>query len=296
MRVAYNHDIHPARLSQALVPRRGPNRIAGPGLCGVRYPRPAYYPGANHHLPTAVGARPYRSSAAWRGRGDLRARMSLPSPTVSVLVRLFERVACYIDGFNLYHGLQSDERCKHHRWLDLWSFCSSLMEKGEILGRVVYCTAVPDWDRGKHDRHRTYIAALESRGVTVVEGRFQPDAVACRATCQELWNAYNEKMTDVNLATTMFIDAVADRFDRAYLITGDSDQVPTIKALAAFDRPRPVTVVFPPKRTSEHLRQIADQNRRLGWKSFRSHQLPDTIRLDSGRTIRRPARWDPPAP
>ena len=41
----------------------------------------------------------------------------------------------------------------------------------------------------------------------------------------------NEKMTDVNIATHLIIDAFQDRYDMAMLISGDSDLVPPIKAV-----------------------------------------------------------------
>jgi len=47
------------------------------------------------------------------------------------------------------------------------------------------------------------------------------------------WTVNNEKMTDVNIATNMMIDAYTNAFDIAYVISGDSDLVPPIRAIRA---------------------------------------------------------------
>ena len=50
-------------------------------------------------------------------------------------------VICYIDGFNLYHGLRSKGWRKYY-WLDLWALAERFLKRGQTLVEVVYCTTL----------------------------------------------------------------------------------------------------------------------------------------------------------
>ncbi|MBK6933512.1 MAG: NYN domain-containing protein [Saprospirales bacterium] len=43
--------------------------------------------------------------------------------------------------------------------------------------------------------------------------------------------AFSKKMTDVNIATEMMMDAFTDTYDTALLISGDTDLIPPINAI-----------------------------------------------------------------
>lgn len=81
------------------------------------------------------------------------------------------RVACYIDGFNLYHAIDAlgDHLLK---WIDLRSLAQSYLGADDELIRTVFFTAVNTWDQAKRQRHVNYIKALEATGVDVVRSRF----------------------------------------------------------------------------------------------------------------------------
>lgn len=74
------------------------------------------------------------------------------------------RVACYIDGFNLYHAIDAlnDPLLK---WTDLKALASSYLGKDDRLVRTVFFTAFNTWDQGKRQRHVNYVKALEATGV-----------------------------------------------------------------------------------------------------------------------------------
>ena len=206
------------------------------------------------------------------------------------------RVSLYIDGFNLYHGMKADSRIHAFRWLDLRSLGESLLAPGEELEQVVYFTALAYWDPGKRRRHETYIRALESVRVEAVLGHYQPVAQVCLASCGEVFDAHVEKKTDVNIATRVLVDSAHDRFDWAYLLTADSDQVPTIRAVRELAPTKKICIIAPPKRNSDDLRKVADRYRQLGWKSFRDHLLPSEVQTADGFKIRCPREWLPPSP
>lgn len=202
------------------------------------------------------------------------------------------RITVYVDGFNLYHGLKEHSKARAYRWLDLSALARSLLHEGHELRRVLYFTSVPPWHSEKRSRHELYIEALQSTGVEVVRGRFQKDSQKCRAKCQELFDVYVEKLTDVNIATRMIEDAVLDRTDGLYLVTGDADQAPAIRALRVLAPEKPVHVIFPPRRHSAELQQVANSSTGpLGYRTLKRCVLPDEIILPGGRTIRKPPSW-----
>lgn len=202
------------------------------------------------------------------------------------------RATFYVDGFNLYHGLKEHSKARAYRWLNLWALSDSLLLPGHRLERVLYFTSLPPWNDQKIARHQVYIDALKSVGVTVVEGRFQKDTRVCFATCRLPFDVYVEKLTDVNIATRMIEDAVLDRTDWIYLMTGDADQAPAIRTLRTLAPEKGVRVIFPPRRHSTELEKVAnDYLGPLVHRKIKPHVLPDTITLPDGRKIHKPANW-----
>jgi hypothetical protein len=71
-----------------------------------------------------------------------------------------------------------------------------------------------------------------------------------------------EKGTDVNIAVWMLSDYMRRKTipalpEASFLITGDSDQAPTIRRLRDVDSTYPVYVAFPPMRVSGELERYA---------------------------------------
>lgn len=202
------------------------------------------------------------------------------------------RTTVYVDGFNLYHGLKEHSKARAYRWLNLRSLSEAILLPGHHLERVVYFTSLPPWNQQKIARHQVYMDALGSVGVEIVKGRFQRDTQKCFADCQSLFDVYVEKLTDVNIATRMIEDAVLDRTDWIYLMTGDADQAPAIRTLRTLVPQKGIRVIFPPRRRSTELERMADHPLGpLGYRDLKDHLLPQTITLATGRTIHKPDTW-----
>jgi uncharacterized LabA/DUF88 family protein len=208
-----------------------------------------------------------------------------PSPTEAT-----ERVTFYVDGFNLYHGLKEHSKARAYRWLNLWTFAQGHLSANQTLDRVIYFTSVPPWSQAKAARHERYIAALESAGVEVVRGRFQRDETTCFGSCGELFYRYTEKLTDVLIATALVQDGVEGRYDCAYLVSGDADQAPAVRTLRKMAPRAKVHVLFPPRRHSAELTQVAHACTPLGYRDFKPYQFPDVLNV-RGRVIERPTSW-----
>ncbi|MGH9115459.1 MAG: NYN domain-containing protein [Acidimicrobiales bacterium] len=121
-------------------------------------------------------------------------------------------------------------------------------------------------------------------------GRFQEKNLTCRS-CGGSWKAYEEKETDVSIAVSMVEDAALGRFDTALLVSADSDLCPAIRSVRRVRPGARVVAVFPPKRRSDELRQVADASFTLGHATIRRSLLPSSVRATSGQVFTRPRRW-----
>jgi uncharacterized LabA/DUF88 family protein len=201
------------------------------------------------------------------------------------------RVIAYIDGMNLYHGLK-DRYGRRHHWLDVEVLAASMLRDWQRLVGVNYFTARVRNQPASELRQETYLSALgaRSRLLCVVEGRFQERIVTCRS-CGIVRTTYDEKETDVNIASALIRDAVTDRFDTALLFSADGDLVPAISTARALAPEKRFVAMFPPRRRSDALRRICDGAFTLGDTKIRTAQLPDQIVLPTGVVLERPAYW-----
>ncbi len=139
------------------------------------------------------------------------------------------RVLVYIDGFNLYFGMfeAGFSRCK---WLNVEKFARSYLSGNQELIEIKYFTSRITNNPQKQKRQSTYLEAIETTEVKIINGLYKAKTIEC-GNCGHNWNISNEKMTDVNIATHLIVDAFHDRDDTAILISGDSDSVHPIKAV-----------------------------------------------------------------
>ena len=134
------------------------------------------------------------------------------------------RVVVYIDGFNLYFGMM-DAGFNHCKWLNVEKLVRSYLTANQELIEIKYFTSRITNNPQKQKRQTTYLEAIETTEVKIIYGLYKAKQIECE-NCGHNWNISNEKMTDVNIATHMIIDAFQDKYDTAILISGDSDLVP----------------------------------------------------------------------
>lgn len=157
------------------------------------------------------------------------------------------RVAVYIDGYNLYFGI-AERGWRRYLWLDLDALARRLLKPKQILVSTKYFTARVREDKAKIRRQSTFLQAIETQGhVDIYYGRYQCKSKQCRH-CNAKWNEYEEKMTDVRLATELMRDAYKDVFDIAMIITADGDLEPPITTIKDDFPEKNIILVFPPLR------------------------------------------------
>ncbi|MCC6971475.1 MAG: NYN domain-containing protein [Phycisphaerales bacterium] len=201
-----------------------------------------------------------------------------------------ERVFAYIDGFNLYFGLKS-QNLRHLYWLNVPGAIRRLLERREQLEVTKYFTSRVSGPPGKVQRQNDYIDALASLpNVRLYFGSYQTHPRTC-ASCGAVWEQHSEKQTDVNIAVELLVDAHRDAFDTAVLVTADADLVPAVVALKQLFPTKRIVMMFPPGRGSVRLEQEAHGKRRLRPWVLQANQLPDTVIGLDGFPRSRPPEW-----
>jgi uncharacterized LabA/DUF88 family protein len=201
-----------------------------------------------------------------------------------------ERVIVYIDGFNLYFGMK-DAGFEKYKWLNLTLLSNNLLRPDQELCGIKYFTSRVSNNPEKQKRQTTYIEALESVNIKIYYGNYQSDTVECRL-CRNIWPVYHEKMTDVNIATQIIIDAYQDNYDMAMLISGDSDLVPPIKAVHEWFPEKRVFVAFPPKRHNSSVALVAKGSLTIGRKKLVDSQFEIKVKKRDGYILRKPLEWE----
>ncbi|MBF0416483.1 MAG: NYN domain-containing protein [Magnetococcales bacterium] len=203
------------------------------------------------------------------------------------------RVIAYVDGFNLYYGLRSNEWRKYY-WLDLVGLSRSLMKPGQKLVHVHYFSARIRGDgakKGDAKRQSTYLDALSaSTDLTIHFGHYLQKERTCRK-CGATWKTDEEKMTDVNIASQLLEDGFDEKFATALVISGDSDLTTPIDRLRARFSQLRIIIVFPPNRRSHQLMKAAHGHMVIGEDKLRQNQLPPTITMPNGHLVQRPDHW-----
>lgn len=200
-----------------------------------------------------------------------------------------ERVIVYIDGFNLYFGVREAgfDQC---RWLNVRKLVENLLQPNQTLIEVKYFTSRVSNNPDKQKRQSTYIDALESVNVKIIYGNYQDGEEECKR-CGNIWRTAKEKMTDVNIATHIIMDAYKDAYDMAMLISGDSDLVPPITAVHDNFKTKRVFIAFPPKRHNSSMALRAKGSLIIGRKKLVDSQFDEEVISKTGYKLKIPTTW-----
>ena len=140
------------------------------------------------------------------------------------------RVISYIDGFNFYFGLRA-KGWRRYYWLDLAAMTQSFLKPHQQFEHCHYFTARIRKTSASQDaaRQTLWLDALETRpDISCHFGHYLPKPQTCRS-CGATWTSHEEKMTDVNIASQLLVDAYEDKYDTAIIVSGDSDLTTPIK-------------------------------------------------------------------
>lgn len=177
------------------------------------------------------------------------------------------RTNIYIDGFNLYYGCLKGTSL---RWLDVRKFCEQIVGAKHTLNRIRYFTARvkahPLLGAATQQRQQIYLRAVATLGIHVHYGHYQQKntkAIEFPVTNPPKWVQIlknEEKGSDVNIGAHLLMDGFRKDYERAIVVSNDSDLATPIR-MVRDELKLPIGVVFPctnPNRSkSGHLLKVA---------------------------------------
>jgi uncharacterized LabA/DUF88 family protein len=194
------------------------------------------------------------------------------------------RVIAFIDGFNLYHALKSMPLERKFLWLDIQKLASAFITENETLVKTLFFTTVVPWSLEKAAKHQRYTEALRSTGVEIVLGEFHRREQKC-PLCNRLFQRYEEKQTDVHIAVQMLKHAQHDQFDKAMLVSGDSDLVPAVRLVRELHPDKSIVIGIPSGRRAEQLKNVSQGHLKIRPFHIMNNQLSSVITLPNGHRI-----------
>lgn len=221
---------------------------------------------------------------------------------------MHKKIAVLVDGFNLYHAIKAFQRkiekterkpYNHYnylKWLNLRKLASLFIQKNEELYDIYYFTAYAHWlkDDSKSNslsRHQDYVKFLESLGIKIVLGKFKKTTKKCRK-CEEKYNTYEEKETDVNISVISMVLLCEDKIDKIMIVSADSDLIPPAKQWQ--QQGKEVSFLVPPvlKSVTKDIKQKFHYQL-IKKRHIVNSLLPESIKYD-GKTVIRPSEYNPP--
>ena len=217
------------------------------------------------------------------------------------------RNVIYVDGFNLYYSVLRRTNLKR---LDLVAlFRDHVLDSNAQLLEVRYYTA-PILARMSDDpqsvqRQRIYLQALRRMHpdqLKIIEGRIavttpfqrlvRPIAGASDISRVQVYD-FNEKKTDVNLASDLLAGAWTGAFDQAVICSNDTDLEPALATLRKYHPQLRLGIVAPVRGSDNRyiaadLKQDADWSKALSMVHISNAQLPERIPASA---LRRPETW-----
>lgn len=209
---------------------------------------------------------------------------------------LMAKIIFFVDGFNIYHALDYTEigpdhyRYRKYKWLNFRALAQLFVGRLDSLEQVLFFTAFATWDPAKVSRHKLLIRANENAGVSVVYGQFKKKDKFCRL-CHRKFQTFEEKQTDVNIALELFRLAYLDKYDRAVIVSGDTDLIPAIKTVHATFPQKQIGVMIPIGKASEDLVKQADFRHKMREHHLSSSRFPNSILLPDHSTLDCPMSW-----
>ena len=203
-----------------------------------------------------------------------------------------QKVIVYVDGFNFYYGLKKNHKWRRFYWLDVVKFFELFMKPDQELVRVKYFSAKPDNIEKALRQNAFFQANKENPKFQLMLGKYLRKNIRCY-NCGYQIQTYEEKESDVRLATQIVNDANNHNCDVAIVVSADSDTIPAVElALKAGTK---VFVYFPPFHYSNSLSNISTSrviNLERYESRFRHCILPDTVHLSlSNFDLTIPEKW-----
>jgi len=186
----------------------------------------------------------------------------------------------------LYYGCLKNTP---YRWLDVQKMCKLRFPQDKIV-KIKYFTApikIRKYERDpdKPNRQQMYLRALRTvSNLDIIEGVFLSHKVSMKLAREDgyaLVIKNEEKGTDVNIASHLVHDAHHSLFEKAVVISNDSDLVTPIKIVTK-EIGLPLTIVSPFDRNSIQLKAVASDVKHLRRGLLKVSQFSEKLIDETG--------------
>ncbi|MCK5449537.1 NYN domain-containing protein [Candidatus Pacearchaeota archaeon] len=166
-----------------------------------------------------------------------------------------KRVAIYIDGSNFYFSAKKKFNCK----IDIEKFCKKLTGENDLIKINYYIAPVEQFTNPEmfSSQQKFFEKLKKINKFKIILGRLEK-----RKRDGETY--FVEKATDVNLALDLVLDAQADEYDEAYLVSNDGDFSSAVKAvIERFGKEITYAAIGNNKTISHHLKNTANETLKI---------------------------------
>ena len=203
----------------------------------------------------------------------------------------------YVDGFNLYYRLKNTK----YKWLDLKALIESFSFEDCKISKIRYFTAkvIPsDSNPGVRQRQDVYLRAL--RTIPEIEihfGLFKKQNVKGKLLAEGnslheqivKISKFEEKGSDVNIATFMLIDCFQKACDIPVLLSNDSDLAEPLKYIKTTLK-LPVGLITPADFFVAELKRYSFFKRKISDEQLENAQFPSKLEDNQGE-FSYPKEW-----
>ena len=99
------------------------------------------------------------------------------------------------------------------------------------------------------------------------------------------------KKTDINIAVYLFELAIKNEYDKAYIISADSDLAPAIIAIKKNFPKKKIDAIFPLGRASKEIKSASDYAIKIKENHLKQSIFADPIFLKDGTELFCPPTW-----
>lgn len=211
-----------------------------------------------------------------------------------------KKVVAYFDGFNYYEGLRKKGWRKYY-WQDIVKFVELFLRPFQELEEVRYFSAIQKNEEKAKRQDIFFQANKTNPKFSLVLGEFRRRTkwrnVECngRKVGREI-KFWEEKKTDVALASYIIRDVILNKCDIIFLFSADSDITPALDVIQEIThsvKTIKIIVFFPPGNSAYDLSQRANKVYKLENHEykFQSSQFPNKVILKDGFVIEKPEKW-----
>jgi len=158
------------------------------------------------------------------------------------------KISIYIDGSNFYFSVRKRFNCS----IDIEKFCKKIVGNNDLININYYIAPVGETKPEAYAEQQRFFEKLRQISkMKIIFGRLEK-----RKRDGEIY--YIEKATDVNLALDLVLDAQANLYDEAFLISNDGDFSGAVKAVRErFNKNIIYVAIGNKKSISYHLKKCA---------------------------------------